>query len=51
MGDTKGKQTKSTTFLNLKKCDEVLVSAIYNDCVLVKHMNVFGWILREQLGE
>ncbi len=38
-------------FLNLKIGDEVLISEVYEDCVLVKHNNIFGWILREQLGD
>ncbi|MBI9012585.1 MAG: metallophosphoesterase [Clostridiales bacterium] len=36
-------------FLNLKNGDEVDLVQKFEDCVLVKHKDEFGWILREQV--
>ena len=37
-------------FLNLKKGEVVLVCQRFNDCVLVKYKDIFGWILPFQIG-
>lgn len=36
-------------FFNLNKGDMVELCETYDDCVLVKHCDEFGWILREQI--
>jgi len=36
-------------FFNLSVGTEVLIVEEHEDCVLVKHNNLFGWLLREQI--
>ncbi|WP_240837714.1 metallophosphoesterase [Acidaminobacter sp. JC074] len=37
-------------FFNLEVGDDVLVCDTYDECVLIKRDDEFGWVLREQIG-
>lgn len=49
-GKNRIKTSYINRFFNLPEGEEVEVCQVFEDCVLVKHQNEFGWVLPEQLG-
>lgn len=50
-GAYKVKMDYANTFLSLPVGAEVSICSVFEDCVLVKHNKIFGWLWRHQLGK